>query len=131
MTAKRLAAFTAYLILTLQIFVAGNTSYFSAASASSRNVLNGVMVSMLGNCQGYTNWNNSSRMLDDSVKSTTPKSLGSARVANSEDGKAPAHISRFFRWILNCTPSQDKKVTSASLAETWIQVEIRINPVIW
>lgn len=59
------------------------------------------------------NWKSSSRTEEFSVSE-----IASSRASTSAGGNPPAFVSRFFRWMKNSTPSEDKNLTSESRAQT-------------
>ena len=113
-----------YLMRILQTFIAENTSYFSAASASGSKMSN-LTHSRSGWRSGYMNWKRSSRVVECSGRETI-----SLRAGNSGGANPLAWVRMFNVWTLKRTLSLDLKVISESAAETALD-EPAIQQIIW
>jgi hypothetical protein len=95
--------------------------YFSAASARAASVGNGS-VWRSGWGWGYMNWKRGPRTEAGSESSTVSSQSEEdgfgGRVASAAPANTPECVSRFLRWTLKRTPSEEETVRSASGAQT-------------
>ena len=106
-------------IRVTKTFIAPNTTYFSAASATMNSAF-GIIFITEGwrNCddspQGWMNWKSISRVVECSWRRIGVLST----MTPSEEGNPAVAHSRYLRWSLKRTLSDDMNVMSALESET-------------